>query len=222
MAISPPISKNELIDRANTLAGITINQLANQLNVDVPTSLVHAKGWFGSLLEQALGADAASAPEPDFVKLGIELKSLPVNSNGKPKESTYICVAQLDPAALSSWDKSLVKCKLNNVLWVPYEANSDIPIGLRRIGSPLLWKPDTQQEDQLREDWQELSDMIVLGNIDKISSSMGKYLQIRPKGANSQSLVENKNQLVTNKLTLPRGFYLRTTFTHSIISTDRH
>lgn len=213
-----PTNKKELMERANTLTGITIQQLASKMQIDVPESLVHAKGWFGTLLEQYLGAEAASAAKPDFINLGIELKTIPIDENGKPKESTYICVAQLDPAALSSWDNSLVKHKLAEVLWIPFEASKSIPVALRRIGTPVLWKPDTEQEKQLRADWQELCDLIALGEIDKISSSMGNYLQIRPKAANASSLTIDKNQSSSNALTLPRGFYLRPSFTHSIVS----
>lgn len=222
MSISPPKSKSELLDRAKNIAGLTIQQLANKMEVCIPESTTHAKGWFGNLLELSLGANAASAPEPDFVNLGIELKSIPIDENGKPKESTYICVTQLNPSSLSSWEKSLVKCKLTEVLWIPFEANKNTPVPLRRIGSAILWQPNRLQEKQLKDDWQELSDMIVLGDIDKISSSMGKYLQIRPKGANSKSLTSDKNQSGANKLTLPRGFYLRSSFTHSIISKNSH
>lgn len=214
-----PASKQELMLRANSLAGTTIQQLANKMSVEVPESLLHAKGWFGNLLEQYLGAEAASAPKPDFIKLGIELKTIPITENGKPKESTYICVAQLDPVSLSSWEDSLVKHKLTEVLWIPFEANKTIPVSLRRIGSPILWKPNAEQEKQLKEDWQELCDLIATGEIDKISSSMGSYLQIRPKAANANSLTIDKNQPCSNALTLPRGFYLRPSFTHSILST---
>ncbi len=222
MVISPPTTQQALLERANRLAGITIQQLANKLNADIPESMTHAKGWFGNLLEHALGANAASAPQPDFANLGIELKSIPVDDNGNPKESTYICVVQLNPAALSAWERSLVKCKLTEVLWIPFEANKTIPIPLRRIGSPILWRPDVAEEQQLKEDWQELCDNIVLGNIDKISASMGKYLQIRPKAAHSRCLIQDPNQLGANSLTSPRGFYLRSSFTRSIISGHKH
>ena len=217
MNTSTPISKDELIERANSLAGITIQQLANKMQVDIPESLLHAKGWFGTLLEQYLGAEAASKAEPDFINLGIELKTIPIDENGKPKESTYICVVQLDPGSLSSWNKSLVKHKLNEVLWIPFEANKNTPIALRRIGTPVFWKPDAQQEKQLQQDWQELCDMIDMGEIDKISASMGSCLQIRPKAANANSLTIDKNQS-SSALTLPRGFYLRSSFTQSIVS----
>lgn len=217
MKTSAPSDKNELMRRASSLTGITIQQLANKLKSDVPDSLIHAKGWFGTLLEKYLGAEAASAAEPDFVDLGIELKTLPIDNKGKPKESTYVCVVQLDPNSLSSWENSLVKHKLNEVLWVPFEANKDIPVSLRRIGTPFLWQPDEIQEKQLKQDWQELSGMIVMGEIDKISSSMGSVLQIRPKAANASSLTVDKNR-TSNALTLPRGFYLRSSFTQTLIS----
>ena len=217
-----PSAGSELLDRATSIAGLTIQQLANKMDVSIPESTTHAKGWFGNLLELSLGANAASAPEPDFVNLGIELKSIPIDDNGKPKESTYICVTQLDPVALSSWELSLVKCKLTEVLWIPFEANKNTPVPLRRIGSAVLWRPSTEEEKQLHDDWQELCDMIVLGEIDKISSSMGKYLQIRPKAAHSKSLTKDKNQAGANKLTLPRGFYLRPSFTQTIISKNSH
>ena len=216
MHASTPRTREELIERANSLTGMTIQQLANLMQVQTPDSLVHAKGWFGTLLEQYLGAEAASAAKPDFINLGIELKTLPIDEKGKPKESTYICVVQLDPKSLSSWENSLVKHKLSEVLWVPFEANKNTPVALRRIGSPFLWKPDSQQENKLKLDWQELCDMIVMGEIDKISSSMGSCLQIRPKAANASSLTVDKNQS-QSALTLPRGFYLRPSFTHSII-----
>ena len=221
MKILTPTNKHELMQRANGLAGITIQQLANKMQVDVPESLVHAKGWLGNLLEQYLGAEAASAPKPDFINLGIELKTIPIDENSKPKESTYICVVQLDPVALSSWENSLVKHKLTEVLWIPFEASKTIPVALRRIGTPVLWKPDSLQEQQLIKDWQELCDMIALGEIDKISSSMGTYLQIRPKAANASSLTIDKNQTEANALTLPRGFYLRSSFTRQIVSANK-
>ena len=220
MKIRPPANKQELLERAEGLAGITIQQLANKTGNKVPVSMTHAKGWFGKLLEHTLGAEASSYPEPDFVNLGIELKTIPLDDNGKPKESTYICVAQLDPVALSSWETSLVKRKLTEVLWIPVEASKEIPVSLRRIGSPVLWRPNKTQERQLKEDWQEISDLIAFGKIDRISSSMGKYLQIRPKAANASILTKDKNQTGINTLTLPRGFYLRSSFTRLIISSN--
>ena len=87
---SPPENKETLLSNANKLAGITLQQLADRCKTSVPRSTTHAKGWTGQLLEVALGANAASKAEPDFMHLGIELKTIPLDKKGKPKESTYI------------------------------------------------------------------------------------------------------------------------------------
>ena len=218
MRVLPPVNKQTLLERANKLAGMTLQQVARQTDIIVPTEMRHAKGWAGQLLELALGANAASAPEPDFTNLGIELKTIPVDERGKPKESTYICVVQLEPKALGNWETSLVKHKLNEVLWIPLEATKTTPLALRRIGNAILWQPNEMQEKQLKEDWQEICDLIVMGELEKISSSMGKYLQIRPKASNASSLTQDKNRTGKHKSTLPRGFYLRPSFTNTIIS----
>ena len=84
-----PKSEAELLARAQNLAGMTLGEIAQSINVIVPKDLKREKGWQGLLLEQVLGASAGSRPEPDFPHLGIELKSLPINAQGKPLETTF-------------------------------------------------------------------------------------------------------------------------------------
>ena len=50
-------------------------------------SFHQSKGWVGQLIETMLGTDAANRSEPDFVKLGIELKTIPIDRKGRPKET---------------------------------------------------------------------------------------------------------------------------------------
>ncbi len=106
---SVPQSEEILMQRANALAGMTLTNLANKCEFTLPNSVLHAKGWVGQLLEHALGATSGSKPQPDFPKLSIELKSIPVTSQGTPKESTYICVVQLSPYDQANWEQSLVR-----------------------------------------------------------------------------------------------------------------
>ena len=218
MRVAPPADRQQLLKNARRLAGLTLQQLAQELRSVAPDVMTHAKGWTGRLLEAALGADAGNLAGPDFTRLGIELKTIPLGGNGKPRESTYVCVAQLEPRALQDWHGSLVRRKLTEVLWIPVEADKTIPIGLRRIGNPILWRPNAAEEAQLRQDWQELCDRIALGELDKISATQGKYLQIRPKAANAQALTRDKNQTGAAGVTLPRGFYLRASFTRVILA----
>ena len=218
---STPSSEQELIQRTTALCGKSLRQVADELSISVPADSLHAKGWVGSLLETALAADATTYAGPDFMKLGIELKTIPVLADMRPKESTFVCVVQLNPKALASWEASLVNSKLSRVLWVPYEAMPDIPLPSRRIGKAILWSPDRKQLEQLKTDWQEFSDAIVMGELDSITATMGEYLQIRPKAANASALTQNKNTPDKDALTLPRGFYLRPGFTQQILATAR-
>ena len=215
----PPVSVKELIERAETLAGKTLQHIATIQDRELPDHLATAKGMIGELIEDYLGASAGSLPEPDFQEIGVELKTIPINKDGKPKESTYVCVVSLLPDESAHWDTSLVKRKLSRVLWVPVEADRSIPLAMRRIGTPLLWSPTPQQEEILRQDWQELMNMVMTGELEQVSSSHGRYLQIRPKAQNARSLqsgVDTDGNIIK---TLPRGFYLRTSFTHTILTT---
>ncbi len=215
-----PIPKNEaeLIQRAQALAGLSLGEIAQQLKVKVPTNLNKEKGWIGLLLEQALGASAGSKPVPDFPHLGIELKSIPIDRSGKPLETTFVCVAPLMGLVGATWQTSHIKNKLARVLWVPVISERDIPIAERMVCTPFIWSPSPSEDQLLSQDWQELTDMIVLGNVENIHGKHGQVLQLRPKAANSQARTKAFNKHGQPFMTLPRGFYLKTAFTRQLIA----
>ena len=212
-----PTSEPELLSRCAELAGKSLRQVADELNVVVPESQTRAKGWAGQLIECCLGATATSHPEPDFQNLGIELKTIPVNQKGKAKESTFVCTTPMTVSPGSGWSDSNVKNKLDRVLWVPIEADPAILLGNRRVGNAFLWSPTRKQAQVLEQDWRELIEMVSFGEFDKISSKHGEYLQIRPKAADSASRVKITLASGEVGLTLPRGFYLRTKFTNMLL-----
>ena len=216
-AMPRPQSETELLTRARMLAGETLATLARKAEVAMPKDLRHAKGWVGQLLEWHLGATAGSKPEQDFQELGIELKTLPIDQAGKPLESTFVCVTPLTGVTGLRWDASNVRNKLSRVLWIPVEGSRDIPLAARRIATPFIWSPDVAQEAQLRQDWEELMELVALGRIESITAHHGEVLQLRPKAANGQALtsaIGRQGQLIQTR---PRGFYLRTLFTQQLL-----
>lgn len=215
---SLPQSEAELLQRAHQLAGQSFAALAAQIGLAVPADLKRDKGWVGTLLELHLGASAGSKAEQDFAHLGIELKTIPVDAQGKPLETTFVCVAPLTGNSGVTWQSSHVRHKLSRVLWIPVEGDRAIPLAARRVGTPLLWQPDEEEERQLREDWEELMDMIVLGQVERITARHGAWLQLRPKAANSKALTEATGEYGDPILTLPRGFYLKKTFTGRLLA----
>lgn len=214
----PPDSEATLLTRARALAGLSLQQIAQQQGVCLPADLRRDKGFVGQLLEKVLGATAGSQPIPDFPALGIELKTLPIDRRGKPLESTYISIVPLLNTVGLTWETSELRAKLMRILWIPIEAESQLPLATRRIGNALLWSPTPEQAAQLRADWQELMDMVAMGQLEKITARLGVYLQIRPKGANARALCWGINEWGEKIQTLPRGFYLRPSFTHMLLN----
>lgn len=215
---SIPKDEAELLNRAQNLAGMTLGEIAASLNIRVPKDLKREKGWVGLLLEQMLGASAGSRPEPDFPHLGVELKSLPINYQGKPLETTFVCVAPLTGLVGAQWQTSHIRNKMARVLWVPVISEREIPIAERIVGTPFIWSPSPEEEQLLALDWQELTDMIVLGNVENIHGKHGQVLQLRPKAANSQAKTQAFNRHGQPFLTLPRGFYLKISFTQALLN----
>ena len=215
--IPPPSSEAQLWQRAQALAGLTLGEIAKKNNIKVPENLTKNKGWIGLLLEQALGASAGSRPEPDFPELGIELKSLPINTQGKPLETTYVSVAPLTGLVGVTWPNSYVRKKLSRVLWVPVINEQAWSLSERVVGTPFIWSPSKEEEMLLANDWQELTDMIVLGEVEKIQGKHGQVLQLRPKAANSKAKTQAFDRHGKPFMTLPRGFYLKIAFTQMLL-----
>ena len=212
-----PQTFEQLLSQAQSIAGLTFGELADELHIPVPPDLKRDKGWVGMLLERALGATAGSKAEQDFSHLGVELKTLPINAEGYPLETTFVSLAPLVQNSGVKWENSHVRHKLSCVLWMPIEGSRHIPLRERHIGAPILWKPTAEQERQLKQDWEELMDLIVLGKLDQITARIGEVMQLRPKGANSRSVTKGigKNGEIID--TLPLGFYLRKEFTAQIL-----
>ncbi len=219
--ISAPSTEQELIARVRSITGKTIEQLARVYGLTVPSDQGGHKGWVGELVERCLGATACSRAEPDFQLIGVELKTIPINRHGNPKESTYVCTVTLSETTGLQWETSVVRKKLARVLWLPIESDSTIPLAKRRLGNGFLWSPDKEQEDILRSDWEEIMELVSTGELDRVSSAMGQYLQVRPKAANAASRGISFSSEGIQTTTLPRGFYLRSSFTRAILASCR-
>lgn len=212
-----PRTTTELMDRARSLAGLRLAHLAADLDRDVPPDLRRHKGWIGRLFEDALGADGGSAARADFDQLGIELKTIPVDRTGTPRESTFVCSVPLAEPDEVRWKTSTARHKLEHILWIPVLSDEAATVGDRLVGSPLLWSPSPSQRQLLRDDWQQHLDVIRRGYVDEITAHDGRILQIRPKGASADSRTWSIGPDGESMLTHPRAFYLRTKFTASIL-----
>lgn len=214
----PPNTEAALLDAAQGLAGRSLAYLAEGLGRPVPADLRRHKGWVGQLIEAALGCVAGSAAGPDFPRLGIELKTIPIDAEGVPRETTFVCTAPLMALGQLSWTESPVRKKLARVLWIPVEADPALPLARRRVGSPCLWSPSPEEDARLQADWDELSGLVADGFVESITAHRGHWLQIRPKAANRRQRTWGADDEGDPIRTLPRGFYLRRDFTSALLA----
>lgn len=207
---TPPVTEAELLQRALALQGRTIAELAAHLGLPPQDPRRH-KGLAGQVLEQILGATAGSRAEPDFPHLGIELKTVPLQTNGRPSESTWVTHVPLLNDQ-ETWQTSSVRRKLARVLWIPLSQDG----GGRVVGPARLWSPDAQETALLRADWEDLMENVVLGRHDEIDGHRGEVLQIRPKAANSRVRAAGLDAAGHRMPVAPLGFYLRASFTAGV------
>ena len=214
----PPSSLADLRARADALRGVSLGALAAELGATIPEEARRSKGWIGQLVEAALGAEGGSRPEPDFAGLGVELKTIPVAEDGRPRESTFVCTAPIEGAFEGAWLESRVRHKLAHVLWVPIHGDPDGALELRTIGVPKLWTPNPEEGAALAADWLLLSELIAGGELHRINARLGAVMQLRPKGANAADyawMIDDEGGWVR---AVPYGFYLRARFTAKLIA----
>lgn len=209
-------SREALLARARALSGLFVGEVAERVSRPLPADEKRAKGFVGDIIERALGASAGSRCEPDFPELGVELKTIPLDANGKPRESTFVCTLRFGEAIELDFAKSAAGAKLACVLFVPVET-SDVPLASRRVGRAMLWVPNTNERARLEADWGLVAGRLAAGEGGSLDAHAGEVLQVRPKGRRASD-----RRIVTDEhgphWWQPRGLYLRPSFTYEVIS----
>jgi DNA mismatch repair protein MutH len=163
----------ELLARARLLVGASTGEIAARVGVATDGEALRTKGTAGAVLERALGA-TGSGKEHDFPDLGIELKTIPVDENQRPIESTYVCTLSLADADEQEWETSWVRAKLARVLFVPLVGADGLSWQERRVGTPLLWCATREQEAVLRADFDDVVGLVGIGRIEELTAHRGR------------------------------------------------
>lgn len=215
--ISPPKTFEELIEKLNFIVGKSLTELAEFAKLPVPIDPLHGKGFTGELIEKCLGASAANQSIPDFPELGVELKSIPVDDNLNPLESTFLCYAPLTGIRHYQFESSPLYSKIARVLFVLVRASRELDFNERIVVGYFFYSPSREELATVREDFNELYELVKTGNVERINARIGQIIQMRPKGANGKVLTEciGKNGEIIK--TRPRGFYMRRAFTQKLI-----
>jgi DNA mismatch repair protein MutH len=211
--IEAPRDEHELRVRAFALAGRRLDDLAKRHGAREPAGGATTKGKVGALIESVLGARGGSAAVHDFPELEIELKTIPIDARGAPRESTYVCTIDLQAAERAEWRTSWARRKLAHVLFVPIVDGEDG----RRVGTPVFWQPTREQDAILGHDFDEAMGKIATGGVEALDARAGRWMQVRPKAADGRPRAVTYGRDGERIATVPRGFYLRARFTAALL-----
>jgi DNA mismatch repair protein MutH len=213
--LRPAMTEHEVLVRAHALAGLTLGEVAAELRLPLPAAPERSKGFVGRLMERALGVCNTPAQITDFPS--CELKTLPIDARGRPRESTFVCHALLPQLSETSWEQSRVRAKLARVLFLPIEADHEIARAERRVGRAFLWVMASAQEANLRDDYGRIADRVAAGRLEALDARLGDALQLRPKAAHAGVRVRAYGFDDAPVPVLPRAFYLRASFTACLL-----
>lgn len=211
-----PKNMKQLQERLDSIVGYSVADFSQALDLPMPESSTKAKGYVGELIELLLGANAQNLPVPDFTHLNIELKSMPVDENFEPLESTFLCHAPLTEIRGLTFEKSPLLHKVRSMLFVFVLAPRRLALPHRRILDYYLFQPTDKELNQIKSDYDELMGLVTSGRSSEITARMGTIVQMRPKCADGKQLIEVIDEDGKTSFTRPRGFYMRRSFSRQI------
>ena len=210
------LTLKELLQTATNLKGKTVASLLKGKEFE------RGKGAIGNIIErEGFGVANNNESRPDFPKLGIELKVLPLKRGAKNqltiKERTKVCSINYRKLIEEKWPSSHAKIKLNKILFVFYEYNKQQPIH-SKIVDYVIFNLENSDEPLIKSDWERTKKNVEEGNAHLLSESQNVILAASRSGAGK--LPENKwpnqpNQTKSKKAR-QRAFSLKPSFTRTI------
>lgn len=202
--------------------GKTIGEIKESLFIGDKCKM--KKGASGLIVENLLGIENNSRPEADLVQIGCELKILPLQKNRdgsiKAKEPTAIQMINYCEVAKETWETAKIRSKINLTFWVVYlakENGKSKPQDDYVIVDYFLDHPSDVTNGVFKTDWEEIQSYIKRGDADRLSCSIGTYLEPKTKGKNSQDKTDAPDGNGGITRARRRAFYYKKNYTNKQI-----
>lgn len=206
------------IEKINESKGKTISEIKEDLNI---VNKKMKKGASGLIVETLLGIKNNNRSAPDLEEIGVEVKVLPLqinkNKDVKAKEPTQIKMINYCEVAKETWENATIRVKINITFWIVYLAKID-GNALHQDDYVILdWyldHPNIETNAIFKIDWEAIRDMIIQGDADSLSCSMGTYIEPKTKGKNNKDLTnapDGKGGLIEVRR---RAFYYKKKYTN--------
>ncbi len=210
-----------LFEIVSNAKGKTIGELKLALNLKRENM---KKGASGLIVENLLGIKNNNNADADIPEIGCEVKILPLqkNKNGslKAKEPTQIQMINYFEVVNEKWESAKLRKKISLTFWVVYlakENNVALHQDEYRIVDYFVDHPNENKISVFKKDWELIQDFIKKGLSDKLSCSMGEYLEPKTKGANNQDKTNAPDGKGGVTRARRRAFYYKKKYTNECI-----
>ncbi|OFX49284.1 MAG: hypothetical protein A2046_10335 [Bacteroidetes bacterium GWA2_30_7] len=201
--------------------GKTIKQIKQELNLERENM---KKGASGLIVENLLGIKNNNNADADLPEIGCEIKVLPLQKNKdgqiKAKEPTQIQMINYFEVANEKWETAKVRKKINLTFWIVYLAKENSKSLHQDDYKIVDYFIDHPSEDKIvifKKDWEEIQKFIINGLSDKLSCSMGTYLEPKTKGANNLDKTDAPDGNGGKIRARRRAFYYKKNYTNTQI-----
>ena len=205
-------------------AKLTGHMLSDFEEMNMDSSPVHVKGYFGQALETLyFDIDNNNSPLPDFPEAGIELKSTPMKETRKGLVSKErLVLGIIDYMAVKnkgSWHDVFEK-KSGDLLIVFYRYESDRPFYQFEVVKVVEWTFPEEDLRIIKEDWDRIEQYILEGRAEELSEGLTNYLAACTKGAGHGK--DMRIQPFSDKMAKQRALSLKQSYVNRIFeeSTD--
>lgn len=185
------------------------------------------KGAAGSIIENMLWLENNWSPLADLEELKVEIKVLPLQlHNLKVKEPTQIKMINFLEVAKEVWETAKIRDKIETIFWIVYGVPRD-PKTKKNSSQDnyilLDWfidMPDASKQEIFRKDWELIQRYIVEWKGDKLSCSMGEYIEPKTKWANNKDVTnapDGKGWIIKVRR---RAFYFKKNYTNNNVISE--
>lgn len=185
------------------------------------------KGASGLIVENLLGLENSGSPLADLVDLKVEIKVLPIQlSTLRVKEPTQIKMINFLEVAKETWEIAKIRDKIETIFWIAYGVPKNLKTKMNDSQDKYIlldWfidVPDKQKQGIFKEDWELIQSYIVRGDGDKLSCSMGTYIEPKTKGKNNKDLTDAPDGKGGIHKVRRRAFYFKKNYTNNNVVTE--
>lgn len=187
----------------------------------------YKKGASGLIIENLLGLENNGSPMADLADLKVEIKVLPIQlHNLKVKEPTQIKMINFMEVAKETWETAKIRDKIETIFWIVYGVprNKETKKNESQDKYVLLdWfidAPNSEKQKIFKEDWELIQSYIVKGDGDKLSCSMGTYIEPKTKGKNNKDLTDAPDGKGGVTKVRRRAFYFKKNYTNNNVISE--